>query len=147
MKVQEKNRFCYEGIVKIKSSSHARRQVVLTSLPALQYLAFQNWDFSFRRRKLTEPKAELQMSEESILRMIHMCNKNTKLAMKIMHIQRLSPDMTVTQASKYRNISVIRNQVYYFLLHQICCFLLTSHRNIISIIIIKHLLKYYIFKS
>lgn len=32
------------------------------------------------------------------------CNKNTKLAMKIMHIQQLSPDMIVTQASKYRNI-------------------------------------------
>lgn len=67
--------------------------------------------------------------------------------MKIMHIQRLSPDMTVTQASNYRNIAVIRNQLYYFLLHQIRYFLLTSHRNIISIIIIKHLLKYYIFKS
>lgn len=47
--------------------------------------------------------------------------------MKIMHIKQLSPDMTVTQASKYRNIEVLRNQLSYLLLHQMM--VPFDHRN------------------
>lgn len=70
----KKSRFCYEGIVKIKSSSHPRRQTLPSTLclPCSISPSRTEIYFSFRR-KLTEPKAELQMSEEHILRIMHKC--------------------------------------------------------------------------